>query len=268
MASIRKQKSGKYRAEVYRDGVRKSKVCATLKEAKLWAGKQEYALDHAPEVNSRIPFRDVMDRYAREVSNMKREARVEIIRIERIGRDKIGRVALGDLNVSDFATWRDMRLGEVKPASVRRELEQLSGILRRARTEWGLMTHNPLEGLKWPADSPPRDRLATSEEIAALQISAGADLTTATARAFHAWLFAIETAMRAGEIAGLRIEHIRGRVAHLPMTKNGTPRDVPLSSEALRLLDLLPASSKVFNLTSDQISNLFRKCESVRMSRT
>lgn len=259
MASIRKLEGGKYRAEVYRNGVRKSKVCPTRKEAKAWAAREEYKLDNAQEVNSRIPFGDILDRYGREVSSQKRGARPEIIRIERLRRDKLARVALGDLSVTDFADWRDRRLREVKPGSVRRELEQMSGVLKRARTEWGLMTHNPLEGLKWPAQSPPRDRLATPQEVEALRISAGEDLTKATARTFHAWLFACETAMRAGEIANLRAEHVSEKVAHLPMTKNGTARDVPLSTEARRLLEALPPANPLFGLSADQISALWRK---------
>jgi len=45
--------------------------------------------------------------------------------------------------------------------------------------------------------------------------------------------------MRAGEIVGLRRQDITGRVAHLPETKNGDARNVPLSSEAVRLLEAL-----------------------------
>ncbi|NHW87576.1 tyrosine-type recombinase/integrase, partial [Escherichia coli] len=50
------------------------------------------------------------------------------------------------------------------------------------------------------------------------------------------WL-AVETAMRRSEIAGLRWEHIdlERRVAHLPSTKNGSSRDVPLSTRAVNI---------------------------------
>ncbi|GFE51571.1 integrase [Roseobacter cerasinus] len=259
MASISKMENGKFRAQVYRDGVRKSKVFATRKEAKQWGARQEYLLENAPEVNSRIPFGDILDRYGREKSSKKKGARPEIIRIERIRRDRLAKVALGDLRVTDFAEWRDKRLTEVKSSSVRRELEQMSAVLRIARTEWALMSSNPLEGLKWPSDSPPRDRIATQKEIEALRISAGSDLFTLTGRTFQAWLFAIETGMRAGEIAGLRSKHIDGVRAHLSETKNGDARDVPLSKEALRLLSGLPESDAVFNLSSSQISSLWRK---------
>lgn len=259
MASITKMENGKWRAQIYRAGVRKSKVLPSKKQAQHWAAEQEWKLDNVTEVNSRIPFGDLLDRYGKEVSSQKRGWRSEIIRIDRLRREPIARIAIGDLTTADFADWRDTRLRQVKGASVRRELEQMSAVLKRARSEWGLMDHNPLDGLSRPKSSPPRDRLASPREIEALRLSAGEDLTRRTARTFHAWLFAIETGMRAGEIANLQAGDIRGRVAHLPETKNGSSRDVPLSKEALRLLSELPEFDPVFGLTSDQLSSLWRK---------
>lgn len=80
-----------------------------------------------------------------------------------------------------------------------------------------------------------------------------------TARAFHCFRFALETAMRAGEIARLRHEDITGRVARLHHTKNGHPRDVPLSQAALALIEALQPLDPVFGLEPRQIDVLFRK---------
>lgn len=46
-------------------------------------------------------------------------------------------------------------------------------------------------------------------------------------------ILAIETAMRRGELVSLRDDAIDGDIAHLPKTKNGEARDVPLSPRAL-----------------------------------
>ncbi len=48
--------------------------------------------------------------------------------------------------------------------------------------------------------------------------------------------------MRQGEILSLRWEHVdlQHGVAHLPTTKNGAPRDVPLSRKARSYLQMLP----------------------------
>jgi integrase len=157
--------------------------------------------------------------------------------------------------------WRDARLLEVSNGTVSREMTLLSGILSVARREWRLIEGNPLSDVRRPREPPHRDRRVSEKELMALKISAGHDLTNATARAYHAFLFAIETAMRAGEIIGLRSEDIsfEKRFARLPMTKNGTSRDVPLSSEAMRLIKELPKSDPVFNLSSHLLDALWRK---------
>jgi integrase len=77
-------------------------------------------------------------------------------------------------------------------------------------------------------------------------------------------LFAIETAMRAGEIASLTWVNvnIEKRIAKLPITKNGFARDVPLSNEAIRILEQVRMDTEsVFNLRTDQIDALFRKAK-------
>jgi len=50
-------------------------------------------------------------------------------------------------------------------------------------------------------------------------------------------------------------------VAHLPMTKNGTARDVPLSSRAIEILKLLVGrdQERVFTVASASADALFRK---------
>jgi integrase len=67
--------------------------------------------------------------------------------------------------------------------------------------------------------------------------------------------------MRAGEIMRLRPNdiNIEKRFARLPMTKNGTSRDVPLSSEAIRLIEALPKSDPIFGLDSAILDALWRK---------
>lgn len=83
---------------------------------------------------------------------------------------------------------------------------------------------------------------------------------------------AVESAMRRGEIVSVRWEHIdlHDRVAHLPKTKNGESRDVPLSSKSMEALaDLVPEDdehgndkaededSRVFKIRSDAVTPAF-----------
>lgn len=260
MASIRKLKSG-FRAEVARKGVRKSKVFPTRQAAKDWAAREEFKIINGDKVAADSTLGELFDRYAREVSPGKRGARWEIIRLEKFQRDPVSETALKDLTPEVFSKWRDKRLREVGPASVIREMQLMSSALNVARTEWRLIASNPLSDVRKPAKPPPRDRLPTQHEIDRMRHVAGVDLTKTTARAFHAFLFAIETGMRAGEIAGLKWDkvNLEKRVARLTHTKNGRPRDVPLSREAVRLLKALPELEPVFGLSSRQLDALFRK---------
>lgn len=69
--------------------------------------------------------------------------------------------------------------------------------------------------------------------------------------------------MRAGEILGLRWEHVDldRRVAHLPQTKNGDARDVPLSRRAVELLECMRGldPDRVFTLTSNLLDVYYRQ---------
>ena len=74
---------------------------------------------------------------------------------------------------------------------------------------------------------------------------------------------AIETAMRRGEIVNLQRSWIKGRVAYLPDTKNGTPRAVPLSTTAIAAINTLPLrlDGKLFEYKEDHYSKAFlRAC--------
>jgi integrase len=73
--------------------------------------------------------------------------------------------------------------------------------------------------------------------------------------------FALETAMRRGELLALRRGEIRGNVAILRGTENGKDRAVPLSSRALAVLAELPASidGRVFPIGEDSLEYYWRK---------
>lgn len=261
MASLRKMPNGNWRAEIVKLGVRRSKVWPTKTAAKEWAAREEYEIANADSVASQESLGSLIERYARERSPQKRGVRWEQIRLNALMREPIAKIRIADLKPSDLSEWRDGRLKTVKPATVLRDMNLLSSVFSVAVKEWGLMPSNPITDVRRPKAPPARDRLATPDEMELLRISAGENLHRATARVFHAFLFSIETAMRAGEIVALEWRHLDlvNRVAHLPMTKNGTARDVPLSSEAVRLILALPRTDPVFNLTTVQREALWRK---------
>lgn len=79
-------------------------------------------------------------------------------------------------------------------------------------------------------------------------------------------LFAIETAMRVGEICNLKWEDVdfNKSTAFLPKTKNGFARTVPLSSTAIKILRHLEkvkseCNQTVFQVKSSSHDAIFRK---------
>ncbi|EFO32574.1 shufflon-specific DNA recombinase [Roseibium sp. TrichSKD4] len=262
MATFKKLASGKWQAQVARKGIRKSASFATKREAQDWAARQEFLATNVETSKSNLTLGDVFDRYAKEESPKRRGERWEAIRLTSLGQYPIASKLISDLKPQDLAEWRDSRLKEVSAGTVRREMVLMSSVLTTARKEWGLLSSNPMSDIRKPSSPPARDRRVSDGEIERLMTAAGTDLLQATARAVHAFRFAIETAMRAGEVVGLTEDSVdrKSRVASLPITKNGTARQVPLSSRALALLEELPDSDVgVFGLNSRQIDVLFRK---------
>lgn len=260
MASIRKH-GGRWRAQVQRNGIRRSRIFQSKREAQDWAAFTEKQISDGARQNSTAPFSDALRRYMREVSPSKRGHAWEVLQIERLLRGTLAGIPMKDLTPDHFSAWRDDRSRHVSAGTIRRERNLISAILNTAIRDWGMLRDNPMRSVKMPPEPRPRDRLPTLDEMERLAHAAGSDLNTATARAFHAFRFACETAMRAGEIVGLTLDDIdrEARVARLARTKNGHPRDVPLSSAAMKLLDDLPPMSPVFGLRSDQLDALFRK---------
>jgi integrase len=122
-------------------------------------------------------------------------------------------------------------------------------VINTGRTEWGLenvIKTNPVSMISKPKAPRPRDRRLEAGELERILHFNSCP---------NPWfksviIFAIETGMRRGEILSLTWEHIHleKRYAHLPDTKNGDSRDVPLSALALELLRDLPG-----NISSDQV---------------
>lgn len=129
----------------------------------------------------------------------------------------------------------------MKPATVIRELAFLSRVINHARREWDINTPNPISMVRKPPAGKGCDRILTADEEARLLAA-----VEPTGRR-NPWMkplvtLALETALRRGELLALRWQHIdlANRVAHLPITKNGDTRNVPLSTKAAETLRSLP----------------------------
>ena len=126
---------------------------------------------------------------------------------------------------------------------------------------------SPTKDVSRPKENPPRDRRPTREETDRLIHVSGYGSSepprTVSARVVTAYLFAIETGMRAGEIAGIRKEHVYECYVHVAKSKNGHARDVQLSSEAQRIIkhimNVTQKQDHVFGMKASSIDAIFRK---------
>ena len=260
MAAIKKR-GKKWQVQIFKNGVRKSATFDTKSAAMQWSLDEENKIQSAKDgKNLNLTVTDILTRYKETVSPTKRGERFEILRINKILTDPIAEVKLFDLRAFHVAEWRNQRLKEVSPSSVAREMTIIKHAFEIARKEWHWLESNPANDVAKPKTPPPRDRRITDEEIEQVLAALGfyeEEVTTKQHEVAIAFLFAIETAMRAGEILSLDSSCINGRVAHLKQTKNGTARKVPLSPRALELFGLLPEGR--FTITSKVLDATFRK---------
>lgn len=269
MAYITKVAKG-WRAQVERNGERRSATRDTKAEAVNWAAEVEAELLAVKRgAYPRKSFADALRRYLEEVSSQKKGERYERLRIEALIRDfpRLVTKPLTEIRTPDLAAWRDARLKAVTSGSVQRDINLLSHVFSVARKEWKWCGESPFEGLRAPGDNPARSRRIDPREIRRLVrwlgYVTGRRPETKQQECALAFLVSLRTGMRAGEILSLSSSNvdIKNRCAtveHKTQHLTGKPRVVPLSRHALRLLrPCLPGN--VFTVTSASLDALFRK---------
>lgn len=264
MASI--DRVGKrWRARVLVKGQRQTKVFDTKAEAAQWAlmAEAEGKLRPVHGLLVKDTLKKLHELYVNEG-----KSRSDIGRALRLQDDPIGKVKLVEFDSDHLDDFKERRAkAGLADASIRRELNVIRGMCRRAREDWKLMTNNPFKGFKAPKDPDSRKRRVAAHEIELVRhaFGIGTELRgeTETQRVGLAFLLACESAMRSGEMLGLTWPevHLKRGFVHLPKTKNGDARDVPLTPFAIEILKALPAvkGEPCFNMTDASRDALWRK---------
>jgi integrase len=248
------------------DSYAEAEAWAATTEAEILAGRRP--ADAAVTADGQT-VADLLARYAREVSPGRRGARWEVIRLGLLQRAPELQRPVAGFEPADLAEWRDARAAQVSAASVNRELNLISAVFTHAIREWRVrLPANPVHLVARPRNPRARTQRVPPDAVTAICAALGwpgdaAPVGLAQWAAF-AFRLALATAMRKGEVLAVTWRHVhlaRGYL-HLPVTKNGDARDVPLSSSAVALLRLLPVGApdaRVVPIRSGWLDALFRR---------
>lgn len=237
-------------------------------EAEAWARRTEADLQSGDWVDRRegdhTSVKDALERYKREIIAHKSQAtrRREILRAAWLQKAPFARQAISRLTGRDLADYiRDREQEGIGGNALRRELAVLSHLYTVARSAWGmsyLVNPVPLARTALPPVPRGRNRRLHKGEEKRLIASAPNGFGKVIR-------FALASAMRRGEIADLRWEHVdlKRRVVLLPNTKNEEARSVPLAPDAIKVLRSLKpkAEGSVFGMKSNTFTqNMIETC--------
>ena len=262
-----------WRAIIRLKGVTESKTFPRKADATAWATERETEIRNgdAGKVADKT-LAELLDKYEAEVTEQKPENRTDKVRLNNFRKDPMVKKRLEVVDQCLLAEWRDRRLKAVAPGTVLREMNMLGGIFNRA-IEWKWLKANPMTGVQRPDPPASRKRQVYSHEIDLLCFSFGYDKESPLKRQVNrigaAFLFALETGMREGEIACLKRSDVFLEKSYLKVRGEdvgggktaAARRDVALSQEAIRILKQLPdTGEKMFGISGGAaISDAFTK---------
>ena len=268
MATIRRLPTGtkSWQAIVRRKGNRKISKTFTLKsDAIRWANQLETEIVQGIFTDviesERLTFVSILERYRLEIVPQKRGQRQFLTQI----RTMLSSHCFKDLTIakitpSEISEHRDVRLKSgASPSTVRKDLSFLHRLFEVVRKDWhiNLPKGNPVALVSRPKDLQPtaRTRRLNNGELERLLVALS---NTSLVQSFV--VFAVETAMRRSEITSIKTIDINfeARTLHIPKTKTGIPRTIPLSNKAITILK----DVGTFNIQPSSVTQAFiRACK-------
>lgn len=241
MACIRRWR-GKWNVQIRLLGVKPiSRTFHRKDDAQRWALETEGSIQRGEfkgglEERRRTTLKQLLERYRNNVTPLKRGHHNETYMIEALLRQSFVNESLASLTAKTFSAYRDERLKQVKGTTVNHELTLLSHVYVIANTDWGIEVDNPLVSVRRAKNSEPRQRRLEEGEWAALMSKL---VKTRNKLVRPIIQFAVETGMRRGEILAAQWTAIdwERRTLHIPVTKTGKPRTIPLSPAAMTILE-------------------------------
>lgn len=261
MAAITKRGKSWY-ARVRVKGIGISKSFQTKGQASAWATKIESEiLSGTYNSGSEKTFIDAVNRYIEEEIPKKKSAKTELAILNNFKKLPFSNLKVDEISTEMIAQYRDTEIKRLKPASVVRYLGLMSALFETMRREWQWIKNNPVRDVKKPNSNFSRDRVFNDNEVKKILDVLGHNgpSTKIQQTIGDVFIFAIETAMRAGEILSLEWDRVdtNKRVATLLVTKNGDKREVPLSQSAIDILNRRLDEKRPFDLKPQTLAVMF-----------
>jgi len=274
MASIQKR-NGSYRVRVKRVGeTTLSKTFTSRTDALQWAKFIEAQLtlslheDEKTPNNEAVLFKDAAESYIKNHSVHKKIVRSETYRLKILIKRWDG-LTVAQVDKKAVLALRDELIDTGRSNdTINHYFNTLSKLFQMLAGEWDLKIANPIKGIK--RMSPSQGRSKRVHKLIEDPLLAACDaLTFPILRSLI--IFAVETGMRRNEIMGLSWGDVDlpNRKAYLHTSKNGEPRQVPLTQRVLEVLKALnrDESGKVFPMTVYDLRGQFSRAKAYAKER-
>jgi integrase len=273
MAHIARSENGKsWRASVARHGVRKTGTFQTKAQAEAWARRIETELFSAKAAGlnlttNRITLTLLIDRYIREMRPVQKWGHSKdacLIRLQ----NRLGKHRVEDLSPQHVVAYALERRGEgVRDATIEQDVIFLGQVLAVARGAWGFAVASSftqdvraaLKPLAWQPKSRQAGREATEAELDRVKACWSSAVPVAIID------FAVDSAMRLGEITGLLWADLDGstivvRDRKHPLQKSGNDMRVPLLGRCPAIVAAQPRySDRVFPFPADTVGTAWQR---------
>lgn len=251
MASITKHNDG-WRAHVYVNGTRATKVFEKKREAQNWAIKKEAELEGF-KGSKGMTLEQAAAKYITTASKDKAPGAAQWE--ERRFADFIKFFGEGtrlvEIDSGKVGDWRDSRIKTVSGSTVLREANLFKNLFSTACNEWKVLQVNPFQGVRMPEHNPARHQVWPWQLIKRVLMAPRDGRTLEAIRAFH---IALHTGMRLNEILNAKLV---GKVAVLERDKSSgkasPPVKVPLARKGAQLFAKYPP----FTLEPNHASAIF-----------
>ncbi len=270
MAAIQKRGNA-FRVRINRKGYdTQSKTFKTRIEAAKWARQIETQIDQGliqpskTQVNRMLDvnlgFDEAAAHYIKHHSIHKRNCKTESGTIRSLMK-YWGSTPVHKIDKTKVFEVRDDLLSKGRSGdTVNHYYSAISKIYQMLQNEWAILVINPMKGVKRLPANPSRTKRVTGAMHTALLFACNQSTSPLLTPIVQ---IALETGMRRGEIMGMKWADVdlTQRRIYLHQTKNGHPRQVPLTQQAVKILSELAHTDPdvVFPIGMDALRRYFEK---------